>query len=112
MFGAASPHLGPKPRGATLTSGKDAPTALVIGATGALGGAVSERFLERGWRVHARHRNPQAARRIFCRPGLKWVKGDAMVEADVLGAAAGASLLVHGATPLDTRAGQVCSCRC
>ena len=73
--------------------------ALVIGATGGVGGAVAERLLAGGWRVRALHRDPDTARRTSGRPGLEWVKGDAMVEADVVAAAQGAQLLVHGANP-------------
>jgi nucleoside-diphosphate-sugar epimerase len=94
-------------------------TALVIGATGGIGGAVAERLLAGGWRVRALNRDPETARRTSGRPdarrassplasrstpsggglGLEWVKGDAMVEAEVVAAARGASLVVHGANP-------------
>jgi nucleoside-diphosphate-sugar epimerase len=73
--------------------------ALVIGATGGIGGAVADRLLAGGWRVRALHRDPETARRTFGRPGLEWIKGDAMVEADVAAAAEGASLVMHGANP-------------
>ena len=73
--------------------------ALVIGATGGIGGAVAERLLAGGWRVRALNRDPDTAQRTHGRPGLEWVKGDAMVEADVVAAAQGASLVVHGANP-------------
>jgi nucleoside-diphosphate-sugar epimerase len=82
-----------------MRTGQDAPLALVIGATGGIGGAVAERLLAGGWRVRALHRDPETARRSSGRSGLEWVKGDAMVEADVVAAAQGASLLVHGANP-------------
>lgn len=71
--------------------------ALVIGATGGIGGAVAERLVAEGWRVRAMNRDPDAAR--MGRESLEWVKGDAMVEADVVAAAQGASLIVHGANP-------------
>jgi len=71
--------------------------ALVIGATGGIGGAVAERLVAQGWRVRAMNRNPDAAR--IGREDLEWVKGDAMVEADVVTAAEGAQLIVHGANP-------------
>jgi nucleoside-diphosphate-sugar epimerase len=93
--------------------------ALVIGATGGVGGAVAERLAAGGWRVRALHRDPETARRTSGRPdarrasaplasrstpnggglGLEWVKGDAMVEADVVAAAEGVSLVMHGANP-------------
>jgi nucleoside-diphosphate-sugar epimerase len=71
--------------------------ALVIGATGGIGGAVAERLVAAGWRVRAMNRNPEAAR--VGRETFEWVNGDAMVEADVVAAAQGASLIVHGANP-------------
>jgi nucleoside-diphosphate-sugar epimerase len=81
-------------------SGKqDAQLALVIGATGGIGGAVADRLLAGGWRVRALHRDPETARKTSGRPALEWVKGDAMVEADVMAAARGVRLLVHGANP-------------
>jgi nucleoside-diphosphate-sugar epimerase len=82
-----------------MTSKPQAPLALVIGATGGIGGAVAARLLAGGWRVRALHRDPEAARRNSGRGGLEWVKGDAMVEGDVVAAARGAQLIVHGANP-------------
>ena len=82
-----------------MTTQQDAKLALVIGATGGIGGAVADRLLAGGWRVRALHRDPEAARRTSGRPGLEWVKGDAMVEAEVVAAADGVSLVVHGANP-------------
>ena len=73
--------------------------ALVIGATGGVGGAVAERLAAGGWRVRALHRDPVAAAKTTGRSDYDWVRGDAMVEADVVAAAEGASLLVHGANP-------------
>jgi len=73
--------------------------ALVIGATGGVGGAVAERLLAEGWTVRALYRDPERARRAPGRAGLEWVKGDAMIEAEVVAAAQGVQLLVHGANP-------------
>jgi len=73
--------------------------ALVIGATGGVGGAVAERLLAEGWTVRALNRDPGRARRAPGRAGLEWVKGDAMIEAEVVAAAQGVQLLVHGANP-------------
>lgn len=70
-------------------------TALVLGATGGIGGAVAKRLKARGWSVRAMHRNPQGA----SSDGFAWVKGDAMSAADVTAAAQGASLIVHAVNP-------------
>ena len=76
---------------------KDRQLALVIGATGGIGGAVAERLVAEGWWVRAMNRNPETAR-LGCE-AFEWVKGDAMVEAEVVAASEGASLIVHGANP-------------
>lgn len=73
-------------------------TALVIGATGGVGGAIADRLLADGWQVRALNRDPESARERSGRR-LDWVKGDAMVEAEVVAAAAGCEIVVHGANP-------------
>lgn len=73
--------------------------ALVIGATGGVGGGVTERLLANGWRVRALNRDPEAARRTLSHPRLEWIKGDAMIQTDVVAAAQGAELVFHGANP-------------
>ena len=76
------------------------PTALVIGATGGVGGEVARALLARGWRVRALNRNPEAAAKSATgMAGVDWVRGDAMDQASVIAAAAGAELIVHGANP-------------
>jgi nucleoside-diphosphate-sugar epimerase len=72
-------------------------TALVIGATGGVGGALAERLLAGGWRVRALNRDPNRAR--IGREAFEWVQGDAMVEADVVAASTGCEIIVHGANP-------------
>ncbi len=72
--------------------------ALVIGATGGVGGAIAERLVAGGWQVRALNRDPETARGRGPK-GLEWVAGDAMVEADVVAAAEGCDLVVHGANP-------------
>ncbi|MFO1142332.1 MAG: NAD(P)H-binding protein [Amaricoccus sp.] len=71
-------------------------TALVLGATGGIGGEVARNLKRRGWHVRAMTRDP---RRNAGRDGLEWVGGDAMVAQDVARAAAGAGLLVHAVNP-------------
>lgn len=73
-------------------------TALVLGATGGIGGEVAKLLLARGWTVRALHRNPgnlSASQRA----GLSWQQGDAMSRADVAAAAAGVSVIVHAVNP-------------
>ena len=74
-------------------------TALVIGATGGVGGAVARALIARGWRVRALNRHPERA--AAAEPALKvdWVRGDAMNPRDVMAAAEGATLIVHAANP-------------
>lgn len=77
-------------------------TALVLGATGGVGGAVARRLLSEGWTVRALHRDPgRVAREGLAHEadGLAWTRGDAMVPGDVVAAAAGASLIVHAVNP-------------
>lgn len=70
-------------------------TALVLGATGGVGGEVARVLVARGWRVKALVRNPAAAPEL----GVEWIQGDAMQRADVVAAARGAALIVHAVNP-------------
>ena len=70
--------------------------ALVLGATGGIGGEVARGLRRRGWQVRALHRT---ADRMAGRDGLDWVVGDAMVPDSVAAAAAGADLIVHAVNP-------------
>jgi nucleoside-diphosphate-sugar epimerase len=73
-------------------------TALVLGATGGVGGALTEVLLRRGWTIQALTRDP--ARAAAGRdPAIQWICGDAMDRAAVTAAAAGVSLLVHAVNP-------------
>lgn len=75
-------------------------TVLIIGATGGIGGAVTEAFLRDGWRVRALTRQVAAAQRTGSHLlGVEWLRGDAMLEADVLRAAQGVDCIFHGANP-------------
>lgn len=74
-------------------------TALVIGATGGIGGAVARALLAHGWRVKALNRNPERAAADVALPAIAWIRGDAMNAPDVVAAAHGASLIVHAANP-------------
>lgn len=74
--------------------------ALVVGATGGIGSAVTEELITRGWDVRALNRNPDA---MGADTGpfsnIEWVRGDAMSEADVVSAAHGVQVIVHAANP-------------
>lgn len=69
-------------------------TALVIGATGGIGGEAASALVRHGWTVRALTRRAQPPR-----SGIDWIHGDAMVAADVARAARGVQLIVHAANP-------------
>ncbi|PDT05972.1 hypothetical protein CO666_04145 [Rhizobium chutanense] len=72
-------------------------TALVLGATGGIGGAIARTLLARGWRIRALNRDVAKASRS--EPAFDWVQGDAMNAGDVLRAAYGVGLIVHAVNP-------------
>lgn len=75
----------------------DEKTALVLGATGGIGGEVARQLRDAGWQVRAMaRRDPSAGQ---ANDGISWVRGDAMNEADVVAAADGCRVLVHGVNP-------------
>ncbi|MBL8279357.1 MAG: NAD(P)H-binding protein [Pelomonas sp.] len=76
--------------------GKDR-TALVLGASGGIGGEVARRLRDAGWRVVALRRGLPAAHEV--RDGLHWQRGDALNAADVRAAARGCGVIVHAVNP-------------
>lgn len=66
---------------------------LVLGATGGFGGAVVRELARRGLPVRAMVRDPGAAK---LPAGVEVVKGDAHVMPELLHAAKGADVIVHG----------------
>ena len=72
-------------------------TALILGATGGIGGEVARLLKTRGWTVRALHRD--ASRLASNNPGFTWTQGDAMRADDVIAAARGAALIVHAVNP-------------
>nr|WP_063572603.1 NAD-dependent epimerase/dehydratase family protein [Luteibacter rhizovicinus] len=69
-------------------------TALVLGATGGVGGATAQALLDKDWKVKA------LTRRTMPADGpIQWIKGDAMNAADVLSAATGVHVIVHAVNP-------------
>ncbi|SAL33553.1 NAD-dependent epimerase/dehydratase [Caballeronia udeis] len=75
----------------------DIRTALVLGATGGIGGEVARQLAARGWKVRALHRNPMALTNRDDR--FEWIKGDAMNRQDVIAAAKGVQLILHAVNP-------------
>ena len=80
-----------------MSTGK---SALVLGATGGIGGEMVRKLLSRGWKVKALHRHggmgkggDKSDHRVT------WIKGDAMNAPDVIAAADGVSLIVHAVNP-------------
>ncbi len=67
--------------------------ALVLGATGGIGGTVARTLLARGWQVRG------LARTVPANHDLDWRQGDAMTPADVLAAAEGVDVIVHAVNP-------------
>jgi nucleoside-diphosphate-sugar epimerase len=75
---------------AEMTNGK---TALVLGATGGVGGETARTLIAHGWTVRGLARTPRAG------DGIDWIVGDALDAAAVLRAAQGASAIVHAVNP-------------
>jgi nucleoside-diphosphate-sugar epimerase len=74
-------------------------TALILGASGGIGGEVARRLAARGWTIRALNRNPDRLSGADKASGFDWVKGDAMRAEDVALAARGASVIVHAVNP-------------
>lgn len=68
--------------------------ALVLGATGGVGGETARALVAHGWTVRGLTRHPRAAS-----DGIDWVTGDAMDADAVLRAATGAAAIVHAVNP-------------
>jgi nucleoside-diphosphate-sugar epimerase len=81
----------------TMLNDRERKTALVLGATGGIGGAVAKRLAEAGWAIRALNRNVEKARQA--EPSYDWRQGDAMSSVDVVAAAEGAQLIVHAVNP-------------
>ncbi len=71
--------------------------ALVLGATGGIGGEVARQLRNAGWQVRALKRGMAQAQEH--RDGFLWLRGDAMNRDDVVKAARGCSVIVHAVNP-------------
>lgn len=76
--------------------GKDK-TALVLGASGGIGGEVARQLRDAGWTVKALQRGLAAAHEV--RDGIHWLRGDALNGSEVASAAQGCSVIVHAVNP-------------
>lgn len=74
-------------------------TALVLGASGGIGGEAARQLARRGWRVRAMKRGLAPAAHGRDGDGIDWVGGDALDAAAVLEAARGCAVVVHAVNP-------------
>lgn len=70
--------------------------ALILGATGGIGGAVAKALYAQGWHINALTRDIRKATDF---PNYLWQQGDAMSTEDVLTAAQDADIIFHGVNP-------------
>jgi len=70
-------------------------TALVLGATGGIGGELMRQMLADGWQVRALTRGEPPS----SNDGVHWQRGDAMSRSDVMAAAKGCTVIVHAVNP-------------
>lgn len=70
--------------------------ALVLGATGGIGGETAVALFRHGWKIRAFARTAKPAAGS---PEWNWVKGDALDQAAVVAAAQGTSAIVHAVNP-------------
>jgi nucleoside-diphosphate-sugar epimerase len=73
--------------------------ALVLGATGGIGGAVAAALARKGWKVRALVRDPAKAAAHTTAGQPTWIAGDAMNRDDVVAAAQGVHAIVHAVNP-------------
>jgi nucleoside-diphosphate-sugar epimerase len=70
--------------------------ALVLGATGGIGGEAAHQLRDAGWNVRALKRGLQPTEQS---DGIEWVRGDAMNRDDVTRAARSCAVIVHAVNP-------------
>jgi nucleoside-diphosphate-sugar epimerase len=75
-------------------------SALILGATGGIGGAIARALLDHGWEVRGLVRNVEKARaQPVTGSAIAWISGDAIRAEDVVRAADGVSIIVHAVNP-------------
>lgn len=72
-------------------------TALVLGASGGIGGEVARQLARAGWQVRGMKRGLAAD--TVDADGIAWTPGDALNRADVARAAQGCGVIVHAVNP-------------
>ena len=72
-------------------------TALLLGATGGIGGEVARQLRREGWDVRALKRGLDGATQLH--DGITWFGGDALSRDDVLRAAKSVDVIVHAVNP-------------
>jgi nucleoside-diphosphate-sugar epimerase len=72
-------------------------TALVLGASGGIGGEVARQLARAGWQVRGMKRGLAAD--TVDADGIAWTAGDALDRADVARAARGCAVIVHAVNP-------------
>ncbi len=70
-------------------------TALVLGASGGIGGELARQLRDRGWSVRAMNRKARPGRR----DGIDWLAGDALDRSAVGLAAQGCAVIAHAVNP-------------
>ena len=81
----------------TTNAGGTQPLALVLGASGGIGGEVARQLRDAGWQVRALKRGLDAE--TVERDGIAWMRGDALDREAVVRAARGCSVIVHAVNP-------------
>ncbi|OXH89751.1 hypothetical protein CA831_12745, partial [Burkholderia multivorans] len=71
--------------------------ALVLGASGGIGGEVARQLRDAGWQVRALKRGLESE--AAERNGIAWIRGDALDRDAVVRAARGCSVIVHAVNP-------------
>ncbi|WP_063552011.1 NAD-dependent epimerase/dehydratase family protein [Burkholderia territorii] len=81
----------------TVNAGGTQRQALVLGASGGIGGEVARQLRDTGWQVRALKRGLDAG--TVERDGIAWLRGDALDREAVVRAARGCSVIVHAVNP-------------
>lgn len=81
----------------TANAGGTQRQALVLGASGGIGGEVARQLRDAGWQVRALKRGLDVE--TVERDGIAWLRGDALDREAVVRAARGCSVIVHAVNP-------------